>query len=142
MAEVKRPWMVTLVEVVAIVSGIVGILAGIAVLVGRSDTETLIELVESTGLSSDQLLWLGIVAIVIGSIKVMLASALGRGSELVRAVFVVVATINLGIGVWGLFAHTGDEQLASAVSGTLALMVLWLLLGTQSQAYFDEVNKR
>ena len=137
MAQMKRPWTITLVEVLAVISGLFGVAAGIFTIADRDN----LELVVKTQLTPDQLLWLGILMITVGSIKILLASALGRGNEVVRIIFVVVASLNLAGGLYGAFALHGEQAASATMAAVLAGVTLWLLLNERASQWFDEVNK-
>lgn len=137
MAQMQRPWTITLVEVLAVISGLFGVAAGIFTIADRDN----LDLIAKTQLTPDQLLWLGIILIAVGAIKILLASALGRGNEVVRIVFVVVASLNLAGGLYGAFALYGEQAATASVAAVLAGVTLWLLLNQKASDYFDAMSK-
>ena len=136
MAEVKRPFGITLLQVLVVVAGVFNILWGVLAIIDRNNVQLILE----SGLTSSQILWTGVFAIGIGALQVFLGMALGRGNEFVRVFFGVIAAINLGLGIWGAIALSGEQQASSVLTAVVAGLVLWLLFNGKSDDYFEKVN--
>ncbi|HKY15455.1 MAG TPA: hypothetical protein VJM33_11070 [Microthrixaceae bacterium] len=136
--NIRRPAGVTLLVILGYLNGIFTILTGIAVIVDRDEPE----LVVKAGMSPDQLLWLGIAAIWFGLIVMLIAATLGRGSEIIRILYAVVAVLNAGVGVYALVALEGEQQLAGAISVAFALLILYLLFNHRTEAWFEAQSDR
>jgi hypothetical protein len=128
----ERPGTVTLVMVLAMIAGILNIVAGIFVIIDRHSNR----IVFDSGHTPDELLWAGIFAIIFGVIYVMIASALGRGSRLARLVFGIVAVLNLASGLYAAISYSGEQRSSGIVAAVFSVIVLWLLYGTERDREF------
>jgi drug/metabolite transporter (DMT)-like permease len=128
----ERPGTVTVVVVLAWIAGILNIVAGIFVIIDRHDRNLRVD----SAHTPDELLVWGIVAIILGAIYVLLASALGRGSRTARLVFGIVAVLNLAGGAYAAIAYSGEQRGSGVGSMVLSIIVLWLLYGTEKDREF------
>ena len=133
----RRPAGITLIVILGYLNGIVTMLVGLFAILDRDDAD----LVRESHLSSDQLLWWGLVAIAFGVITVLLVSALGRGSEIVRILVAILAVMNAALGVYALVAFHGEQQLSGAFSLCFALLVLYLLFNHRADDWFEAQNQ-
>lgn len=134
--HVTRPGGVTLLMVLGVINGLIGIGAGVFLMLDNDDAE----LQELTNLSSSQLTSAGIGSIVGGAIILVCAVALGGGSSFVRWLYGIITMFNVGFGIWGLFALHGEQQLTAAFTTAFGLMILWILFGTERTDRFFEQN--
>ena len=134
--HVSRPGGVTLLMVLGVINGIVGIGSGLFLMLDRDDAE----LQDLTNLTSSQLTAAGIGSIVAGAIILVAALALGGGSSLVRWVYGIITMVNVSFGVWGLFALHGEQQMTAAFTTAFGLMILWILFGTERTDQFFNQN--
>jgi hypothetical protein len=118
--------------VLAMIAGILNIVAGIFVIIDRHDNR----IVFDSGSTPDELLWAGIFAIIFGIIYVLLASSLGKGSRLARLVFGIVAVLNLASGIYAAVAYSGEQRSSGIVAAIVSVIVLWLLYGTEKDREF------
>jgi hypothetical protein len=129
-----RPGGVTLLMILGVANGLIAIAAGIFLILDRDETE----LLELTNMSENQHVTVGVGAIVFGVIAILLALALGGGSNVVRWLYAIVAMVSAGFGVWGLFALHGEQQLSAAFQLVFAVAVLWILFGNPRSDQFFE----
>ncbi len=127
-----RPGGVTLIMVLAIIGGIFEILGGIWIIIDRADHR----LLNHSNLTENGLLGAGIVAILFGTIWILVALALGRGSRGARLVFGILAVLNLASGLYALVALHGEQQWSGAFQTAIAIIVLYLLYGSERDREF------
>jgi uncharacterized membrane protein len=137
MGDIKRPWEITTIQVLASISGVFAMASGIFMTLDRNS----LELAEKAQLTADQLLWTGILLVVIGAIKIALASALGNGSEAVRTFFTVIVAIGVAAGIWGIFALHGEQRLTATIHAVFGIITIWLLLNAESRKFFESTNR-
>jgi hypothetical protein len=132
--DAHRPGAVTVVVVVLYIQGVFQILAGLFAFIERND----LDLRAHYDASSGAIATFGIVNILIGLIVLLLASALGRGSNFVRLFVGIISAVNLGVAVWGLIAFEGTARANSLWQALIAGLALYLLFGRpDSQAFFE-----
>ena len=131
--DAHRPGAVTVVVVVMYIQGVFQILAGLFAFIERNDVALRAHYDASSGTIAA--FWITI--IIIGVIVLLLASALGRGSNFVRLFIGIVSAINLGVAVWGLIAFEGTARANSLWQALISGLTVYLLFGRpDSQAYF------
>ncbi len=131
-APTYRPGGITLIMVLAIIGGIFEILGGIWIIIDRADHR----LLNHSNLTENGLLGAGIVAILFGTIWILVALALGRGSRGARLVFGILAVLNLASGLYALVALHGEQQWSGAFQTAIAIIVLYLLYGSERDREF------
>jgi hypothetical protein len=129
-----RPGGITLLMILGVINGIASIVAGILLVLDKDDAK----LLELTNMSENQHTTAGVVAIAFGVLAILLALALGGGSNIVRWLFGIVAMFNAAYGVWGLFALHGEQQLSAGFQLVFSVIVLWILFGSQRSEEFFE----
>jgi hypothetical protein len=134
--NIERPFSVTLVMVYAAFIGLLNIGLGIFTLVDRNDSVLIRESLHSPA----QLTTAGIIAIVFGSIQLLLAAAVGQGNNLVRMLFAVVAAFNLAVGAWGALALSGEQRVTGVFAVVFAVLTLFLLFNKKADEYFEQAN--
>jgi hypothetical protein len=127
-----RPGGITLIMVLAIIGGIFEILGGIWIIIDRADHR----LLNQSNLTENGLLGAGIVAILFGTVWILVALALGRGSRVARLVFGILAVLNLAAGLYALVALHGEQQWSGAFQTAIAIIVLYLLYGSERDREF------
>jgi hypothetical protein len=123
---------VTLIVVLAMIAGILQVAAGIFVIIDRHDARLRVD----SAHTPDELLWAGIFAIIIGTIYILVASALSTGSRGARLIFGIIAVLNLAGGIYAALAYSGEQRASGVVSAVFAAIVLWLLYGTERDREF------
>ena len=127
-----RPGGVTLLAVLIVISGLLGLIGSIIVIIGRSDSD----FVNSTSVSSDALLWVGIIGLINALVYLAVARGLTRGSGLARGLCTLVAILSLAAGIYGVIIHSGNLRWSSLSSALLAVIVLILLYSPKANAFF------
>ena len=131
-APVRRPAGITLLAVLIVVSGLLGLIGSIAVIIGRGNDD----FVGDTGVGSSTLLWVGIVGVVIAVVYLLVARGLTRGSGLARGLAALVAVLSLASGIYQAILQSGSLRWSAVVSALLALIVLLLLFSPRANAFF------
>jgi len=126
----KRPLGVTIVAVLAILSGAFDVIGGIVLLAGQGDTE----LAEAFG-GAGMLITVAAVSIIIGVAMLLIAIGLLRGNAVARMAATVVQVFSLVMSVWVGIAQ--PSSLGTEIpSALLAIAVLILLWSGEASRYF------
>jgi len=128
----RRPAGITLLAVLIVVSGLLGLIGSIAVIIGRGNDD----FVRDTGVGSSTLLWVGIVGVIIAVVYLLVARGLTRGSGLARGLAALVAVLSLASGIYQTIIQSGSLRWSAVVSALLALIVLLLLFSPRANAFF------
>jgi hypothetical protein len=131
-APARRPGGITLLAVLIVVSGLLGLIGSIAVIIGRGNDD----FVRDTGVGSSTLLWVGIVGVIIAVVYLLVARGLTRGSGLARGLAALVAVLSLASGIYQTIIQSGSLRWSAVVSALLALIVLLLLFSPRANAFF------
>jgi len=118
--------------VLIVVSGLLGLIGSIAVIIGRGNDD----FVHDTGVGSSTLLWVGIVGVIIAVVYLLVARGLTRGSGLARGLAALVAVLSLASGIYQTIIQSGSLRWSAVVSALLALIVLLLLFSPRANAFF------
>jgi drug/metabolite transporter (DMT)-like permease len=97
----RRPFGVSLISLVMIVSGVLQVVGGIFFLVQRNDDDVL----EAIDMTSNDMTALAIGSIIIGALAVVIGVALRRGESWARTLVGVIALVNLGFLVYTAIAY-------------------------------------
>ena len=127
-----RPGGVTLLAVLIVISAVLGLIGSVIVIVARNDSD----FVNSTSVSSDTLLWVGVIGLLNALLYLAVARGLTRGSGLARGFTTLVAILSLAGGVYGFIIHSGNLRWSSLSSALLAVIVLVLLYSPKANAFF------
>ena len=119
---IARPMGVTLVGVIIVISGLLGVVTGVLGLFNRND---------SVGVG---LLGL-IVSVVIGIIYLLVAKGIFDGNRISRLIVAILTVINLLKGISYLFAGR-DIIVNGLIDIIVALIVLYLLYGGKARVFF------
>jgi hypothetical protein len=131
-APARRPGGITLLAVLIVVSGLLGLIGSIAVIIGRGNDD----FVRDTGVGSSTLLWVGIVGVIIAVVYLLVARGLTRGSGLARGLAALVAVLSLASGIYQAIIQSGSLRWSAVISALLALIVLLLLFSPRANAFF------
>lgn len=118
----SRPFGVTLVFVVILLSGALLVVAGILRLFRNEDNG-------NVGLTA------ALVTIAIGVIYLLVAKGIANGSRMARLIVAVVTVLSIGSAVWTLFAAPA-LWFALLVQIALGLIVLVLLYSARASMFF------
>lgn len=126
-----RPGGVTLVAVLAWISGLLGIVGGVLLILARNNADVL----ESLKGSSGVVVGAGVVSIVIGLITILVANGLLRGSGFARGLVTLLMVLQIIGGVYALLRLPTPD--ASAwLNIVIAVVVLLLLFSPRANAFF------
>jgi hypothetical protein len=112
----SRPFGVTLVAVIAWISGALQVLSGIFALFAFRP-------------------FIGTVSIVIGIITILVSIALFGGRSGARVIVTIVFLLNIGAALWIAFSQP-DQMLGALLGAILPLIGMILLYTTRANAYF------
>ena len=133
----QRPLGVTVVGILAIVQGILTLLAGLALAIEHNDHDLILEV----GRSSRNILSLGIGALIVGAITLLLGFALLGGSNFARWFIGVVEIFHLAGGIYVLFAYDGTDRWNGVASIVIAALILFWLFGSdRAEAFFHRTG--
>lgn len=129
----KRPVLVTIIGVFAILSGIAQVGFG-ALLVGlRSNAKFLAD----SKMTTDKITYIGIACLAVGTLAVLFAIGLLKGSRLSRNLIGLMELSGVALGIYSVVAL--DATRRASAFGTIAgaLIVLYFLFGTdKARAFF------
>lgn len=128
-----RPFEVTLLVVFGYLGGLLMLVLGFGMLFMRDDVRA----VRDAGVSRDFVGVLGVVLIGAGVVKILLTWMLGRGSEVVRVLFAILAVFSLASGLWTMVALHSEHVATGAGQVITGLLVLYLLLNHRSSDWFE-----
>jgi hypothetical protein len=128
----KRPGGITLLMVIGVIQGLLGILAGVVLFIGRTDQQVLAQ----SGNSKSAVAAVAITTMAFGALVVLISLALGGGSRGARLVLGIVVILDLIGDVYVIFKYTGSQRTGAIVAAVVALIVLYLLYGSQASKDF------
>lgn len=121
----KRPVGVTIVAVLAWISGLFSILGGILLIVSGLEVESTPRGLLITG---------AVISIIIGIIVIVVSLGLFRGSNAARVITTVVFVLNIANAVFQMFG--GNQSLWTAILSALPAIIGLILLWTRSANAF------
>jgi len=119
---IARPMGVTLVGVIIVISGLLGVLLGVLGLFNLND---------AVGAG----IWGVLVSMVIGIIYLLVAKGIFDGNRISRLIVAILTVINLLKGISYLFAGR-DIIVNGLIDIIVALIVLYLLYGGKARVFF------
>jgi hypothetical protein len=123
MADTKsRPFGVTLVFILILVVGVLGLIAGVLVLFNRGGNE-------AVGMTY------GIVTIAISVIYLLVAKGIANGSRVSRLIVGLLTLISLVGGIWVALVASG-QRMTGVVQAGLALLILFMLYNARASRFF------
>jgi hypothetical protein len=132
--ERHRPVGVTILVVLLWIQAVLQVIGGLVLIFARNDDDIL----GQASLSSSEMLWLGIGAIIIGLITALIANAVGRGSGFARGVVAFFAILNLITGIVEIFSISGHLIASGLMTILVAVVVLYILFGERGSREFFE----
>jgi len=129
----KRPILVTIIGVLAVLSGIAQVVFGGVLLGLRHDATFLADAKMTTG----KVTYIAIALFVIGALTVVFALGLLKGSRLSRALIGLMELLSIGTGAYIIVALDASHR-ASAIGNIVgAVIVLYFLFATEkAKAFF------
>lgn len=130
----KRPWNVTLVAIIALLIGIIDVLAGVGALIFRNERRLQVEV----GLTSTNLAIYGAVILIVGAIVLLLSFGLFGGSRLSRGVIAFLAVLRIALSVVGIVLATTTNARSAFTFDILWSVIVLLLLfaGARTKVFF------
>lgn len=126
----KRPLGVTIVAALAIIAGIIDVIAGIMLLIVQAEPEV----VDRAG-GSGLLVTAAITSLLLGAIMIVIAFGLLRGNATARIAATVLQVFSLVESIW--LGIINPAMLPSEIlSALLALALLFLLWSGEASRYF------
>ena len=127
-----RPGGVTFVVVLAYLVSIMTVINGFFITIGADELANQFK----AGMSEDELMWAGIVTMIVGVIGILLTGALSRGSRVVRILFTIWIALQIAGGLSAMISYHGEERLTGVVPFVLGIVVLYLLFNEKAHDYF------
>lgn len=116
-----RPFGVSLITVIIVISGVLGVIAGVLALLNFQDNVGLIS---------------ALIVLLVGLVYLLVARGLWNGSGGARLVVAIVTVISLINGVWMLFTASG-QRWSGLFAAIVALIVLGILYSRRASAFFS-----
>ena len=123
MSDTKsRPFGVTLVFILILIVGVLGLVAGVMVLFNRGENE-------NVGLTY------GIVLVLISVIYLLVAKGIANGSRMSRLIVGVLTLLSLVGGIWVAIVASG-QRITGVVQAGVALLILFMLYNARASRFF------
>jgi hypothetical protein len=130
----KRPGVISFVGYLLVLGAVFSGVAGIALIVFRDDASILAE----TGSTGDELLFAGIVMVIVAAIQVLVGLGILGGSRIARGLVAVVVVLNVMSAAWLMFAHhTGAFLYHGLITVGVGAFVLWALFNERADEYYE-----
>lgn len=127
-----RPGTVTAVVVITFIQAIIGIAAGIGLLLASDN------LLNEAGITKGTATTLGWTAIILGVITALVAWALNSGSNLMRMLVSVIMAVHAIFAVYTLIAIKSTSVSTAVVQLVVSIVVLALLWNHHANEYFEK----
>ena len=135
MTTVRRPFGVSLISVLLIISGILDVVGGIVMLATRNDLEVRNALRD---VSSGSVTTLAILTIVVGVLVLLVAFGLRRGANWARLLVAFVAIYRLAVLFWSVIAYHAYHWYQALLPTAIYLLVAgYLFSDTEVKRYFE-----
>ncbi len=129
----RRPFLLSVITFIMIVSAVLSILSGILLLVERNDDDFLVEVDETSSTITN----IGVGLIGSGVISFLLAMGLRRGSRLARAIVGIYEVLVIAGAIYTLVALKDEYRVSAIVTIGLSVLILYYLYGREaSRQYF------
>jgi hypothetical protein len=124
---------VTIVAVIVFIQGLIGLIAGIGLVIERNN-ETLLAHVDVTSSTVAAHGWAAIVA---GVVALLAGWGLFGGANWARLLVGIVEVAQAAGGVYMLVAWDGHYRFQALQQIGIALVVLWMLFSAQADRFFE-----
>jgi hypothetical protein len=131
--DAGRPASVVILQWLAYFDGVLAILGGILFLALRDDDEL------AQNLTSTEVIIAGLIAIAIGVLTIVVATAFGRGSKVAWFLIAIVAALHFGQSISWLFLHPG-HVITAIVSLLVSGIILYMAVAPETRDFFDRVG--
>ena len=130
----KRPGVITFVGFLLILGAVFTAVAGVAVMVYKNDASVIAE----TGATGSELMFAGIVMLIVGLIQLLVGIGILSGSRLARGLVAVVVILNVMSAAWLMFTHhTGAFLYHGLITVGVGAFVLWALFKGRADEYYE-----
>lgn len=130
----KRPGVITFVGFMLVLGAVFSSVAGIALIVYKNDASVLAE----TGATGDELLFAGIVVLIVSAIQLLVGLGILGGSRIARGLVAVVVVLNVMSAAWLMFSHhTGAFLYHGLITVGVGAFVLWALFNERADEYYE-----
>lgn len=137
----RRPGLITLLMVLVVISGILSLIGGLALVLLRNNSRVADQVAAQDGLSrssgSTVALWIGIGSIVIGLVYLLVAKGLGNGNSFSRAIVAFFTALSVIGGAVTVFGQSGATRWSGVVSILIGLAVLAILYSRRANAFYS-----
>jgi hypothetical protein len=136
-AAVRRPFGVSLLSILIIIGGVFDVLGGILLLFERNDRESQVDF----DMTSSQITWWAIGAIIIGVVAILVAVALRNGSQFARYLIAVIAAIRLISLIFALIRFDSIHWYHALVPLLVyGLVTYYLFFDKDAKGFFDRTS--
>lgn len=132
-ASARRPVLISVVAILAVVQGVFSVLAGIALIIDRNDAD----LRAHVGVSSGNLTALGIFLLIVGAIEFLVALGLWRGNQAARVIVAIVTALQGAGGIYELLAYSGTYLWQGIWQILFSALILYILFNQSSERFFE-----
>jgi lysylphosphatidylglycerol synthetase-like protein (DUF2156 family) len=140
MSPARRPFGVTLLVVLIVIQGLLGVVGGITVIALRHRESFLRDVSSDANhlVTSNDLLTYGIIAIVFGVIYLLVARGLAHGNGFARFLVAIVSLLNLIGGIYLAVERRGTLRTQGITEAVIAFIVLAILFSGRANRFFRE----
>ena len=134
--EVRRPWNITLVAIIALLVGLLDVVGGVWLLIFRNETRYQ----EYIGLNASNMAVYGAFILIVGAIVLLVAFGLFGGSRLARGVIAFLSVLRIAISVVGILL-TDNTTIWGGYFGEIIIAVIVLCLlyaGERTRLFFRQ----
>jgi len=136
MTSARRPFLLSIVTIFMIISGVLSLVAGIALVALRNNED----LLRDSGEDSSTVVTIGVLTIIAGLISIWLATALRHGSRFARMLVFIFEAANIIGAIWALVALHDEYRLHSVVTIIVSLAVIgYLYASAGAKAFFHDI---
>lgn len=129
----KRPFLVALVAIIMILTGVLQLLVAFLAFIDRNDAEML----NDADATSSQITTAVIALVIAALISIFLGSNLWRGKRFARALIGIFEVFQIAGAIYLLVVSEHKDHVGTAIGTILgALIVLYFLFGTQKAKQF------
>jgi len=130
----KRPGVISFIGFIMVLQAAFGAVAGIVVIALRSTASV----IDATGATDSELLFAGIVMLILAGIQGLVGLGVLGGSRVARAIVAVIQILNVMSAAWLMFTHhTGAFLYSGLLSVAVAVFVLWALFNEKADEYYN-----
>jgi hypothetical protein len=129
-----RPTSVTVVLVLGWISVVTDLVAGVSLLL-LADNDAVTSALELDSSSTARAV--GIVSLIVGGVLAALIYGLGRGSNAIRKLVLVVMAIRIGISVWAILSFSSHNLTESVVTLVTSIAIMYLLVNASARAWYE-----